>query len=159
MSAQHLLIPYKGIDDIRFGMTLEQVTQVLGTPDQVRHEDIVNLTFAQYGASEFKFDDDTGTLIAILVYKPGRGKAIREQLGKVPYVPVFHDEIEILDKDGFELLCEREQTTEGIGNTGVLFPKLGFLVTGFRKRVPEGRYLIEFPQERLKYYEELWLNV
>lgn len=159
MTEGHRLVPFEGIDDVRFGMTRDQVEDMIGGPDQVRHTAGSRKTYEQRGASEFLFTDDAETLSAITVFKPGRGKYVRERLGRASYVPLFHDGIEILAKDGFKELFTREQSKEGRGDVGVLFPELGFLVAGFRKRVPEGRYVIAFPRERLRYYEEGWLSV
>lgn len=159
MAASSLIMPFDGVDGVRFGMSREQVAQVAGDAEDVRHKRILGLTLERRGASEFEFDDATGTLNSIYMFKPGRGKGIRERLSGASYVPVFYDGIETLDTDGFAKLCEREQTKEGIGNVGVLFPELGFLVAGFRKRVPEGRYVLAFSREMLEFYEEDWLNV
>ncbi|WP_179229043.1 hypothetical protein [Parenemella sanctibonifatiensis] len=49
-------------------------------------------------------------------------------------------------------------TPEGRGNINVLFPELGLLIAGFRKRVPEGAYVAVFPQEKLTEFET-WLDV
>ncbi|WP_144276904.1 hypothetical protein [Parenemella sanctibonifatiensis] len=49
-------------------------------------------------------------------------------------------------------------TPEGRGNINVLFPEQGFLITGFRKRVPERAYVAVFPQEKLAEFET-WLEV
>lgn len=159
MTEQHLILPFEGVDDVRFGMTPEQVAEVAGPPDGVEHDDYTDVTLERRGATEFEYDDESGVLQSVCVFKPGRGKAIREQLDGARYVPAFWDGIEVLDSDGFATLFERERTVEGIGNVGVLFPDLGFLVVGFRKRVPEGRYVIVFARDMLTSYEEGWLNV
>lgn len=153
MSAGHLLVPGEGIDDLRFGMAPAQVAEVLGSPERVHEQPILRKTYEQRGASECMFSTETGTLRAISVFNPGRGRPIRERLGGAPYIPLFHDGIEVLDKAGFTALCARERTMEGIGRTGVLFPELGLYLAGFRKRVPEGRYAVAFPPEQLRYYE------
>lgn len=152
------IIPFEGVDDIRFGMTPEQVADTAGPPDDVRRQRVRRRLRERRGATEFDFDDDTGALQSVVVYRPGRGKAAREQFGDAPYVPALYDGIEILDPVGFETLVQRERTREGIGGIGVLFPDVGFLVAGFRKRIPEGRYVTAFSRERLPFYEA-WLDV
>lgn len=159
MSESHVIVPFEGVDDVRFGMTPDEVAAVAGPAEETRHDEILALTTERRGASEFEFDGDTGALSAVYVFKPGRGKDIREQLGGAPYAPALYDGIEVLSTDGFEALCERERLREGIGNIGVLFPDIGILIAGFRKRVPEGRYVIAFPHDQLERYAENWLNV
>jgi hypothetical protein len=138
-------------------MTVDQVAQAAGPADDERHDQIVGVTLERRGSSEFEYDDDTGTVHSIYTFRPGRGRAIRRHLGGAPYVPLVHDGIEILDDDGFADLSARERTVEGRGGLGVLFPDLGLVVVGFRKRVPEGRYAIAFSREKLGWYEEGWL--
>ena len=159
MSDAHLLTSYEVINDVRYGMTHDEVAAAAGPADGVRHDRILGFTHERRGATEYTFDDGTGTLRHIIVIKPGRGRAIRERLDGARYTPVFRDGIEILDPEGFATLFERERTVEGRGDVGVLFPELGFVVCGFRKRVPEGRYVIAFREDLLESYREDWLNV
>lgn len=158
ISTTHVIHPFEGVDDVRFGMTPAEVAAVAGAPDGTRHEQILERTFEQRGATEFEYDDATARLTAIFIFKPGRGKAIREQLGGSPYAPAFLDDIEVLDEDGFTLLRQREQHKEGRSRSGVLFPQLGLVVAGFGKRLPEGRYVIVFPSEELGFYEG-WIDM
>ncbi|SJM66752.1 hypothetical protein [Gulosibacter sp. 10] len=153
MPSIHRVVPFEGIDNARFGMTPEQLADILGDADEVRHNRILEDTAERRGATEYVFHD--GVLSEIVAYRPGRGKAIREQLDGARYAPVFYDDIEILDEQGFEMLRAREQTKEGIGGHSVLFPELGLLVTGFGKRVPEGAYATVFQREQLDHFEIL----
>lgn len=159
MSQARQIIPFSGVDEVRFGMTREEVAEVAGPADAVRNQRIRRITHERRGATEYEFPDDTGLLRSITIFKPGRGKEIREQLDGAKYVPALCDGVEVLDKRGFQALFERERTVEGLGNTGVLFPELGILVAGFRRRVSKGRYVLAFPRERLEHYQENWLTV
>jgi hypothetical protein len=156
--AIHRIHPHEGVDDIRFGMTPEEVASVAGPPDGTRHQPILERTVEQRGAVECEYDDDTGRLVAVYVIKPGRGKAIQEQLVGAPYVPAFLDDIEVLDAGGFARLRERERHREGRGGSGVLFPDIGLVVAGFGKRLPEGRYVIAFLRDHVDAYEA-WIDV
>lgn len=151
MSDSHVIVPFVGVDRARFGMTPEELHQVASLPHGIRRNEILGRTNERRGATEHVFRD--GVLSEIVVYKPGRGKAIREQLDGAPYVPVYYDGIDVLDKNGFATLCEQERTREGQGRTDVLFSDLGLLVTGFLKRVPEGAYATVFARERLPHFE------
>ena len=146
-----IIEPFDGLDDIRFGMTPHELEEQRGAPDAVRENRILKYTAERRGATEFFFRD--GRLSEIAAYKPGRGKEIRERLAGASYEPIYIDGIEVLDKKGFQQLCARYRTVEGIGGVSVLFPELGLFVTGFRKRVPEGVYAIVFSPDRLKYFE------
>lgn len=159
MKAKQTLIPFQGIDEIRFGMTQNELARVAGDADGVEVDDILEVTTERRGSTEYEFENASGTLETIYSFKPGRGQAIRQRLEGAPYVPLFYDGLEILDPSGFATLVERERTVEGIGNVGVLFPDLGFLVVGFRKRVDEGKYVLSFSRDMLSFYEEDWLNV
>ena len=85
--ATHRLVPYEGIDDVRYGMTHEEVAQAAGAADGVRHDRILRRTHERRGASEYVFDDETATLQCIYVFRPGRGRAIREKLDGAPPTP------------------------------------------------------------------------
>jgi hypothetical protein len=128
--AIHRIHPHEGVDDIRFGMTPEEVASVAGPPDGTRHQPILERTVEQRGAVECEYDDDTGRLVAVYV----------------------------IDAGGFARLRERERHREGRGGSGVLFPDIGLVVAGFGKRLPEGRYVIAFLRDHVDAYEA-WIDV
>lgn len=155
-ASPHIIHPHMGLNDARFGMTPDEVAAVAGPADAVEHDSILELTTERRGGSEYTFED--GVLTEIFVFKPGRGKAIRERLAGAGYIPAHFDTVDVLDPAGFATLTERERTQEGRGNTGVLFPDLGLFIAGFRKRVPEGAYVAIFAPSRLSEFES-WLEV
>ncbi|MGI6878182.1 hypothetical protein [Microbacterium sp. gxy059] len=146
-TVRHLVVPFEGVDDVRFGMTPQEVADVAGDAEDVREDPILEAITERRGATEHIFED--GVLSEIVVYRPGRGAAIREQLGGAGYEPVLVGDIEILDRSGFATLCARERMQEGRGGHSTLFPDIGILVTGFGKRVPEGAYVAVFPRGSL----------
>ncbi|MGY5764404.1 hypothetical protein ACXET9_04290 [Brachybacterium sp. DNPG3] len=159
MLQSHRIIPFEGVDDVRFGMSPAQVAAVAGPPDRSSHDRILEITTEVRGATEYEFDDESGALTAIYVFKPGRGRAVTERLGGAAYVPVFHDGIEILSTAGFDELFARERSVEGRGGKGVLLPDIGVLIAGFRKRVPDGRYAIVLPRDQIEGFAMDWLDV
>lgn len=152
-AGRHIIHPFEGVDDVRFGMTPAEVAAGAGAPDALKHDPILELTVERRGAAEYEYDDDTGTLSAVCIFRPGRGRAVREQLDGSPYVPAFLDDVEILDPDGFAALRGRWRHREGRARTGVIFPQIALVVAGFGKRLPEGRYAIAFPCDRTDFYD------
>ncbi|WP_134322586.1 hypothetical protein [Cumulibacter soli] len=152
-----ILRPFEGIDDVRFGMTYEEVAAVAGAADDTRHDDILDLTAERRGATEYEFDGLTGRLSAMYVFKPGRGARIRAQLNGAAYVPVFYNGLDLLDPDGFAQMCEREPHRQGRTRAGVIFAEIGLVIAGFGKRLPEGKYVIAFGANYVDDYQS-WVD-
>lgn len=134
----YVIESYKGVNEFTFGLTQEQVTELAGPADEVKPNHIRKNVIEMRGACRLEYRDQ-GKLKAVSILKSG--------------TPIFND-IAVFEKGGFEKLCELEQPVGGIGQAYLLFKKLGLCLGGYaKKRIPEGKVLIVFAEDRLEYYE------
>lgn len=127
-------VPYKGLGDVKFGMSRAEVKAIMGPAEKVEEDDIMEHIRETRGPLEFFFDWKKKKLDHIDAGKTAsvsyNGKSLFQDPGALA-----------------DVLAKDSSGKEGGGYRN--FPKLGLLMGGFgKKRIPEGKVIIFYDKSK-----------
>jgi hypothetical protein len=132
--------PYEGVNQYRFGMTRKEVEKLTGKPSQTEVNKIMQEVYEHRNGITLVFEENK--LEAILIHK-----GLSAFLNEKNLMAIDNESVVSLLKS----LDEQAQETK----SHLLSLKFGICLGGFgKKRIPEGKLIIVFSENRKEFYED-----
>jgi hypothetical protein len=140
MEKQFELEPFIGLGLVNFGMSVKEVSTILGKPYEQEDDDIMEEIRENRKNVEFIYTYDDKKLLGELTFYKGSS--------------LYFNGMDLMNTSGIlEIMQKKYPDFEDIkGHCN--FSKLGLLLCGFGKRkMPEGKYIMVYGKTRRSFFE------
>jgi len=140
MDKKKLLKPFSCIGNIEFGMSQEEVAKILGKPDEIEDDDIMEEIREKRDNIEYLYTYEDEKKLGEITFFNGSS--------------LFFNDVDLMNTSGIleKLQSEYSDFEDIKGHCNFL--SLGIVLCGFgKKKMPEGKYVIAYGETRKSFYE------